>query len=352
MKAIKALFTLLPIVTAVTVSAQTPNLINSDDRTLGIGTYYPNLYQPVGDIMGLEIFNKKTAIHSQASIALSSGATVNASSIGTISWVTPNSTNNKVVAYIGSQTTSDVSTNASGLLAFATANGGSPVGRMIITANGNVGVGAAFPRALFDVTSAQPNITSAVLGRLPEGDNLGTYLGVQTFNTDAVGVKSFSLEHRFFNQLNSAISFYRGGDMTGGFMTFSTNQGIEQMRIDAAGNVGIGTTSTAGEYRLSVKGAIRAQKIKVTQSDWADFVFDPSYKLPSLQEIEQYINTNKHLPDVPSAEEVKKDGIDLGEMNKILLQKVEELTLHLIEQQKELRAMKAELDVLKEAQQK
>jgi hypothetical protein len=99
------------------------------------------------------------------------------------------------------------------------------------------------------------------------------------------------------------------------------------------GSLGIGTRAT-GQYKLAVDGAIRARRVKLDQETWADFVFEPEYKLPSLQELETYIKENKHLPDVPSAREVTTGGLDLAEINKILLQKIEELTLHLIEQGK------------------
>ncbi|MCF6405435.1 hypothetical protein L3C95_21195 [Chitinophaga filiformis] len=106
------------------------------------------------------------------------------------------------------------------------------------------------------------------------------------------------------------------------------------------GNLGIGTRNT-GTSKLAVEGTIAARRVKVTQATtWPDFVFDAEYKLPSLQEVEAYIKANKHLPDVPSAEEVAKDGQDVGEMNRILLQKVEELTLHVIEQEKELNSLR------------
>lgn len=74
---------------------------------------------------------------------------------------------------------------------------------------------------------------------------------------------------------------------------------------------------------------------------WPDFVFGNNYKLMNLYELEHYINTNQHLPDVPAAQEVSANGIDLGEMNAILLQKVEELTLHIIELQKQIDELKA-----------
>jgi hypothetical protein len=112
------------------------------------------------------------------------------------------------------------------------------------------------------------------------------------------------------------------------------------------GNVGIGTRNT-GTSKLAVEGTIAARRVKVTQSGtWPDFVFEPAYKLPSLQELETYININKHQPEVPSAAEVAKDGQDVGEMNRILLQKIEELTLHLIEQEKKIVAQQVQINQL------
>jgi len=114
---------------------------------------------------------------------------------------------------------------------------------------------------------------------------------------------------------------------------------------DKNGDVAIGTT-TPGPYKLTVEGTIGARRMKVMQGTWADFVFQPEYKLPTLAEVEGYIKVNRHLPDVPSAEEVEKDGLDLGEMNKRLLQKVEELTLYLIELKKENDEMKQQQNKL------
>lgn len=112
------------------------------------------------------------------------------------------------------------------------------------------------------------------------------------------------------------------------------------MVMTNSGNIGIGTL-TPKSYKLAVEGTIGARRIKVTQqANWADFVFHPSYKLPSLQEVESFITKNGHLPEIPTAAEVKENGVDVGEMNKLLLQKVEELTLYLIQQQKEIEALK------------
>jgi hypothetical protein len=109
--------------------------------------------------------------------------------------------------------------------------------------------------------------------------------------------------------------------------------------------VGIGTSNFIDGtdiYRLAVKGAIRAERVKV-YTTWADFVFEKSYILPTLEDVEKHIKENGHLKDIPSAKEVEANGIELGEMNKKLLQKVEELTLYIIEMNKELKEVKGKL---------
>nr|WP_121273836.1 hypothetical protein [Pedobacter schmidteae] len=114
-----------------------------------------------------------------------------------------------------------------------------------------------------------------------------------------------------------------------------------------AGNVGIGTTDPKG-YKLAVYGKIRAQEIKVENTNWPDYVFTKDYQLPTLQETERQIKDKGHLPGIPSAEDVKANGIDLGEMNAKLLQKIEELTLHLIRLEKENEGQSKELKEQKE----
>lgn len=109
-------------------------------------------------------------------------------------------------------------------------------------------------------------------------------------------------------------------------------------------NIGIGTINFidgTDTYRLAVKGAIRAERVKV-YTTWADFVFEKNYSLPSLEEVEKHIQENGHLKDIPSAKEVELNGIELGEMNKKLLQKIEELTLYIIEINKEINKIKKE----------
>ncbi|QKJ31062.1 hypothetical protein HQ865_15300 [Mucilaginibacter mali] len=111
------------------------------------------------------------------------------------------------------------------------------------------------------------------------------------------------------------------------------------------GRVGIGTESP--DAKLAVNGTIHSKEVKVDLTGWPDFVFKPAYKLPSLAEVKTYIDKNQHLPDVPSAQEIAKDGLNIGEMNKLLMKKIEELTLYLIEEhdknQKEIEQLKQQL---------
>lgn len=113
-------------------------------------------------------------------------------------------------------------------------------------------------------------------------------------------------------------------------------------------NLGIGTsnfTDGADTYRLSVKGKVRAEEVKVYNT-WADYVFSPAYNLPTLRQVESYIAQNGHLPNVPSAKEITEKGLPLGEMSKIQQEKIEELTLYLIQQNKEIEELKAQVKVL------
>lgn len=118
--------------------------------------------------------------------------------------------------------------------------------------------------------------------------------------------------------------------------------------ISTSGNVQVGTSTDRGykfavDGTVGVKGRISAQEVEVIPSVWADYVFNPEYQLKPLSEVELYIAENGHLPDVKSTEEVTGEGLNLGEMDATLLQKVEELTLYLIEQNKRIEALENEL---------
>lgn len=135
---------------------------------------------------------------------------------------------------------------------------------------------------------------------------------------------------------------YSGILPTGGSQTIGKSVKITRMNIHDQfivgfnGFIGIGTNTP--KEALSVNGNIRAKEIKVETTGWPDYVFDQGYRLKSLQEIENFIRLNGHLPDMPTAKLVEKEGISLGEMNKLLLKQIEELTLHLIEKDKQIDA--------------
>ncbi len=357
---------------------------------------------------------------------------------------------------------------------------------------------------IITTVSAQTTTPFLTLG---EGNSTGdgTFIGVASYSTQPCPTKSFALEHHFYGHVNSSINFFRGGGMTGGFLTFNTNDNNERMRIDANGNVGIGTSNItdilnihgpflqsgiyevpgiyfsttngtnswgvaqitpfiasnnggAGGYpgglafktknpdalptsspttkmvidangnvgigtttpstkldvngnlhlnvpgssnlidamtvdvtsfgtndnagqssffrvrdigagnnipfiikgngnvgigttipdqKLTVKGKIHAEEVIVDLNvPVADYVFKPTYKLMSLHEVEQYVKENSHLPEIPSETEVKQNGLNMGEMQNKLLQKVEELTLYMIGQQKTIDQQQAQIKEL------
>ncbi|WP_286863365.1 MULTISPECIES: hypothetical protein [Sphingobacterium] len=130
--------------------------------------------------------------------------------------------------------------------------------------------------------------------------------------------------------------YYRTGTQAAGWTGWR-----KVLSENIAGNVGVGTD--VPKEKLSVNGKIRAHEIKVETANWPDYVFNSEYRLPSLSETETFIRKNGHLPDVPKAAEVENDGIQLGEMNKILLKKIEELTLHVIQQEKRINELQRKI---------
>lgn len=111
-------------------------------------------------------------------------------------------------------------------------------------------------------------------------------------------------------------------------------------------NSALSGCSDCNEYRLFVKDGIKAEKVKVevpSAHGWADYVFNKDYKLNSLEEVEKHIHEKGHLPNIPSADEVVRNGINLGEMDAKLLEKIEELTLYSIEQNKQLKFQEGQL---------
>lgn len=118
--------------------------------------------------------------------------------------------------------------------------------------------------------------------------------------------------------------------------------------INSTGQVGIGTITPATGYKLSVDGKIICEELRVDLSTgWPDYVFAEDYKLMSLPELETYIAANGHLPNIPAAEEIKESGLEVGEMQRLMMEKIEELSLYIIEQQKTANLQQKEIEELK-----
>jgi hypothetical protein len=164
----------------------------------------------------------------------------------------------------------------------------------------------------------------------PEGN-----LGIGTFNPE-VPLTVYGKSHFYPSRVGTGDARVLSVDNELTPMTFMNNDypivfktgGGNQPIILNAARVGIGTVNP--QETLSVNGNIRAKEIKVDASNWPDYVFEKKYMLPTLKETKHYIEQHGHLPDIPSAHVVAKEGQNLGEIQAKLLKKVEELTLHLI----------------------
>lgn len=133
--------------------------------------------------------------------------------------------------------------------------------------------------------------------------------------------------HSFKTQIEPYVNSY--GKNSSGTL-FMEGAGLNYLN----GDLGLGTRNTSG-FKLAVNGKIRAQEVKVEATNWPDYVFGEGYQIDSLEKLESYIKVNRHLPDIPSADEVSRNGVELGQLNKLLLKKIEEITLYLIEIKKE-----------------
>ena len=162
--------------------------------------------------------------------------------------------------------------------------------------------------------------------------------------TGEAGKRDIIFNFKYAGQ--SGIRAFRG-DEWGTFLQLMTSQPGDvtgtarvRMHIDQYGKIGIGTVNPSNE--LDVNGTIRAKEIKV-ESDWADFVFKKGYNLPTLKEVKRHIDENGTLPGVPSEKEVKANGVNLAETDVLLLQKIEELTLYIIDLKQEIEDLKSQI---------
>lgn len=231
----------------------------------------------------------------------------------------------------------------------------------------NVGIGTASSKVLRDISKISENDNSEVLMRFSVSDAIGQDLSIENYiaingkfvslivsqsnryDSNFFGLMSVLEKERldqgsmpmirFDERVQSAALNYRSlfswGSYTNDYMTMLTS-----------GNLGIGTSSP--EYKLDIVGTARAHEIIVNTQKTADFVFAPDYKNPSLEQIDAFINANKHLPGIQSAVQMEKEGLNVGQFQIDLLQKIEELTLHLIEKNKEMKDLKENMKVMQQ----
>jgi len=231
--------------------------------------------------------------------------------------------------------------NAAGPSAYLSSFGGlkfftARTAAMVINQSGNVGIGVANPTDRLVVggnTSLGGNVS------LPLQSAFGFGVGSDTFSYDGKTVGNYGLGWYTDSWQTGAPSMYVSGF---GGIKFFTNR-TARIVITTSGDVGIGTVDPKG-YRLAVAGRMIAEEVNVKlQSAWPDYVFDSDYTVPSLADLNAYIRMNRHLPGVPSAAEVKDKGIDLGAMDAVLLKKIEELTLYVLQQQKEIEELRKQI---------
>jgi hypothetical protein len=188
---------------------------------------------------------------------------------------------------------------------------------VIVDGNGNVGIGTTNPGAGLDVNTALPS-PAVYETQSWSTNNPGYNLRLQTV-WDANGINQRIIQR--YNSVDyTSLAFYKG-------------------------NIGIGILNPT--HKLEVNGTIRAKEIKVEAANWPDYVFGNDYSLKSLSELDAYIKEHKHLPEMPSAAQIEKEGVDVGKMNRILVQKIEELTLYSIKQNNALTQKEGEIEQLK-----
>lgn len=190
--------------------------------------------------------------------------------------------------------------------------------KLSINNNGNIGIGTNFPKYKLEVHGDSFSTSHTIESWSPtiylkRDTNEGGYTqGIQTslLNGD---------NNWFFGNLHADQWIVAKGDYTGSLF-----------RISSSGNA-------------SLQGKLEAKEVKVTTTPTADFVFADNYSLPTLEEVEQHIKEKRHLPEIASAKEMEKEGVNIGEFQIKLLQKIEELTLYSIEQNKKIKELEAKI---------
>lgn len=205
----------------------------------------------------------------------------------------------------------------------------------------NVGIGTSSPTSILALSGTaartiqmERNTTSATAGQGLTVSSGGAKIGTANLEGGDLSLKSGI-------STGTGASVIRFLTATAGTSGSADRTPSEKMTILGNGNVGIGTN--APDKLLTVKGIIHAQEVQVDVTGFADYVFEKGYKLKPLSEIHSFISENGHLPEIPSEDEVKKNGMNVADMQVMLLKKIEELTLYAIEQQKRIEVLEKTL---------
>lgn len=224
-------------------------------------------------------------------------------------------------------------------------------GNNILTGGYNIALGDS---SLFNTVAQSYNI--GLGSRTSATGNYGIALGTDAIASEKTLAISDSIKYLQLKLLNYGVGQVLTSDASGNATWQPATTGTSQWTTagsltylnNTSGRVAIGITAvTDTNYRLFVEKGIRTRKVKVDVNNWPDYVFNPQYELRSIVEIERYIKDNGHLPDLPSAAEAEKDGISLGDNQALLLKKIEELTLYMIELNKKVAALEEQNNTLK-----
>ncbi|HQX73769.1 MAG TPA: hypothetical protein PK298_12745 [Chitinophagaceae bacterium] len=202
----------------------------------------------------------------------------------------------------------------------------SGVERVILQNGGNVGIGETFPLEKLHVNG----------NTMIDGD--------ATLNTvnPTIQLQNSDVNKGFIQLSGDNIRIGTNSGNTAGKFVIRTNGG-DRVFVDESGNVNIGSQTDAPGYKLRVDGKMICEEVKVKLSTaWPDYVFDDKHKLMTIGELSQFIRQNKHLPNIPSAKEIESNGMEVGDMQKRMMEKIEELTLYIISLQQQIDNLKKE----------
>jgi hypothetical protein len=221
------------------------------------------------------------------------------------------------------------------------ANGGMCAPKLALMDDGRVGIGTTTPNGNLEVANSSGGTLTISTNRINGTSSSPLFPKLDFLGYANSNKARITTTEESYNTNGSKFSILvNNGD--------SPTSLVERFTILQSGKVGIGISNITTDALLTVNGTIHAKEVKVSLDGLADYVFHPTYKLMPLPEVEQYIKTNSHLPEIPSASEVSKNGMSMGEMQNKLLQKVEELTLYAIEQEKDKKELEKKYTALLE----